>query len=88
MLLEIADDFIESVTSFACSLAKHRGSDTLEVSDLKLHLERNWDIHVPGFGGVDMEVAQVPSATKVHTQRQATVKAAAAAAAAASTSSQ
>ncbi|KNC50424.1 transcription initiation factor TFIID subunit 12 [Thecamonas trahens ATCC 50062] len=75
VLFEIADDFIESVTSFACALAKHRGSDTLDVSDLKLHLERNWDIHVPGFGGVDMDVAQIPPVTDAHRQRQAAAKA-------------
>lgn len=50
VLLEIADEFIEDLVSSACSIAKHRGSNTLDVDDVKLHLERKYNIWVPGFG--------------------------------------
>lgn len=48
-LLELADTFIESVTTFSCMLAKHRQSNSLDVQDLKLHVESQYNIRVPGF---------------------------------------
>ncbi|KAJ3187136.1 Transcription initiation factor TFIID subunit 12 [Gaertneriomyces sp. JEL0708] len=50
LILELAGDFISRVAERACQLARHRGSDTVEVKDARLPLEMDWGIRVPGFG--------------------------------------
>lgn len=54
-MLLIVDDFIESVVTAACQLARHRKSSTLECEkDVQLHLERQWNMWIPGFGSEEL----------------------------------
>ena len=38
LLLQMADDFVESTVGAACLLAKHRKASTVDVKDVQLHL--------------------------------------------------
>eukprot|EP00761_Pharyngomonas_kirbyi_P012716 gb/GECH01012743.1/.p1 GENE.gb/GECH01012743.1/~~gb/GECH01012743.1/.p1 ORF type:complete len:116 (+),score=33.46 gb/GECH01012743.1/:1-348(+) len=71
VLLSVADEFIESVTTFSCALAKHRQSDTLEAKDIRLHLERNWNIKIPAAADEETEVkpSKKPPMTDIHRNR-------------------
>lgn len=49
LLLEIADEFIDSVANFTCRLTKHRKGEMVDIKDLQLHLEMHHGIRIPGF---------------------------------------
>lgn len=66
MLLQIADDFIESVVTAACQLARHRKSSTLEVKNVQLHLERQWNMWIPGFGSEEIRPYKKACTTEAH----------------------
>lgn len=58
VVLDLADEFVASVTAFACRLAKHRKVDKVDLRDVQLHLERNWNIRVPGSATDDVRAAR------------------------------
>eukprot|EP00299_Pterocystis_sp_00344_P003886 c1467_g1_i1.p1 GENE.c1467_g1_i1~~c1467_g1_i1.p1 ORF type:complete len:171 (+),score=32.12 c1467_g1_i1:54-515(+) len=69
-LMDIAEDFVESVTSFSCQLARHRNSNILEAKDIRLHLEKNWNLRVPGFTHPeDLRVPKRKNMSDLHKQR-------------------
>ncbi|XP_022746435.1 transcription initiation factor TFIID subunit 12-like isoform X2 [Durio zibethinus] len=73
ILVDIAEDFLDNITTFGCSLAKLRKSDTLEAKDILLHLEINWNMTLPGFGGDEIKTYRKPLTNEVHNERLAVV---------------
>ncbi|KAM1735420.1 hypothetical protein ACFX12_013894 [Malus domestica] len=74
ILMDIADEFVDSITTFSCSLAKHRKSNQLEAKDILLHIEKNWNITLPGFGGDEIKGFRKPLTNDIHKERLAVIK--------------
>ncbi|XP_069676309.1 transcription initiation factor TFIID subunit 12 [Periplaneta americana] len=74
LLLQLADDFVESTVGAACLLAKHRRASTVDVKDVQLHLERNWNMWIPGFGTDELRPYKRASVTEAHKQRLALIR--------------
>lgn len=79
LLMQMTDDFIESVVTASCKLARHRKSTTLETKDLNLHLERAWNMVIPGYSSEEPAQQQQQQhrksvATEAHKQRVNLIK--------------
>lgn len=74
LLLQIADDFVENTVNAACLLAKHRKVTKVEVRDVQLHLERNWNMWIPGFGTDELRPYKRAVVTEAHKQRLALIR--------------
>lgn len=69
LLLDLADEFITSVTGFACRLAKHRKVEAIDVRDVQLHLERNWNIRIPGYAMDEIKTTRRWQPSPSYTQK-------------------
>lgn len=74
LLLQIADDFVENTVNAACLFAKHRKVAKVEVKDVQLHLERNWNMWIPGFGTDELRPYKRATITEAHKQRLALIR--------------
>ena len=75
-LLDIADEFVDNVITAACRLAKTRSSASLELRDIQLILERNYNIRVPGYASDELRTVKKIQPTQAWTQKMSAVQAA------------
>ena len=50
LLLEMGDDFFDKTIEFAAKLAKHRKGSAIDVNDIRLALDRLWNMQLPELG--------------------------------------
>ncbi|KAJ1532354.1 hypothetical protein ONE63_000957 [Megalurothrips usitatus] len=74
LLMQLADDFVENAVNSASLLAKHRKANTIDVKDVQLHLERNWNMWIPGFGNDEVRPFKRAAMTEAHKQRLALIR--------------
>ncbi|KAI9928011.1 hypothetical protein ASPWEDRAFT_567752 [Aspergillus wentii DTO 134E9] len=75
-ILQMADDFVDDVITAACRLAKLRPSSTLEIRDIQLVLERNYNMRISGFSSDDLRTVKKPQPAQGWTQKMSAVQAA------------
>jgi transcription initiation factor TFIID subunit 12 len=71
--MEVADEFIDSVLQQSCKIARHRKGQMLEVKDVQLHLERNWNIRIPGYSSEEVRNVKKYVPTLTHAGKAAAV---------------
>lgn len=74
LLLQIADDFVEDAVKSTCAYAKHRKASKVEVRDVQLHLERKWNMWIPGFGTDELRPYKRAAVSEAHKQRLALIR--------------
>lgn len=74
LLLQIVDDFVDDAVRSTSAYAKHRRVNKIEVRDLQLHLERKWNMWIPGFGTDELRPYKRAAITEAHKQRLALIR--------------
>ncbi|KAL9091257.1 MAG: hypothetical protein Q9165_004891 [Trypethelium subeluteriae] len=75
-ILQMADDFVDNVVTAACRVAKLRPSATLDLRDLQLVVERNYNIRVPGYASDEVRTVRKFQPAPGWTQKMNAVQAA------------
>ncbi|PVI00540.1 hypothetical protein DM02DRAFT_614302 [Periconia macrospinosa] len=57
-VLQLADDFVDTVIGNACKLSKLRESSQLDVRDIQLVIERNYNIRIPGYSSDEVRTVR------------------------------
>lgn len=75
MLNEFYEGFVENALTFGCEVAKKQRSAEVKPDHMTIHLERQWNLYVPGFGKKkDVVQYRRPMPSEAHRQRQAAVR--------------
>jgi transcription initiation factor TFIID subunit TAF12 len=75
-VLQLADEFADNVITKACKLSKLRESTSLEVRDLQVVLERNYNIRIPGYASDEVRTVRKNVPAPGWTQKMNAVQAA------------
>lgn len=75
-MLQLGDEFIDNVVTAACRLAKLRGGSMLEIRDIQLVLERQYNIRIPGFATDEVRTVRKTQPAPAYYQKMNAVQAA------------
>ncbi|KAL9122075.1 MAG: hypothetical protein Q9187_001376 [Circinaria calcarea] len=75
-LLDVADEFVDNVCIQACQLARLRQNASLDIRDIQIILERNYNIRIPGYALDELRTVKKTQPTQAWTQKMSAVQAA------------
>lgn len=64
VIVELVEEFVYTVATSSIQLAKHRKSNGVELKDVRVQLEKIWNLKVPGFPGEEVQGVRQKLATK------------------------